>query len=204
MRTSSITVASICLLSLASGCLYEIRDEIIDSQLWITNHFRASNAWHRSESAYDSVDYVYDFRKGFMAGYAAAANGANHCPPAIPPSQYWKVWYQSEEGKSQTNAWFDGYSHGALAADSDGVAELNRIVTRGRIDDGGQQSGQQIELPADGHRPPTEMIPEEPAPDDSISPTPADSVQLLDRPNGIRSRRRFDLSEPVDEFNPSE
>lgn len=84
-----------------------------------------------------------------------------------PPS-YWKVQYQTEQGKAMTNAWFDGYSHGALAAEADGVADLNRIVTRG----GRHDDGHQMMLPAEQGGMPTEMTPADAAEDYSLPPPP--------------------------------
>ena len=163
MRISifSVTVASLCLLSLTSGCLYEIRDEIIDFEISMRNHHRACKAWRRCRPVYKSIDPYRDFKYGFIKGYMAFATGGNGCPPVLPPACYWKVWYQSEEGKAKTNAWFDGYSHGVLAADADDVAELNRIVTRG----GRYEDGHQMVQPAAENGMPTEMTPADAAKD---------------------------------------
>jgi hypothetical protein len=182
MRISilSVTAASLCLLSLTSGCLYEIRDEFIECEMCITNHCRASGAWHECKPVYKSMDHHSDFKKGFMEGYQAAASGGNGCPPALPPPCYWKVKYQSDKGKAQTNAWFDGYSHGALAAEADGVAEINRIVTRGRIADvGHHDDGHQIVLPTDGHGMPSDMTPSNVVPNDFLPPAPVESSPSL-------------------------
>lgn len=167
----SVTAASLCLMSLASGCLYEIRDEIVDCEIATSNHRRAYATWRRCMPVYESVDHFYDFKYGFIEGYKAAANGGNGCPPTLPPNCYWKVQYQTEDGRAMTNAWFDGYSHGALAAAADGVAEMNRIVTRG----GQHDSNHQIVLPDDEHGTPTEMTPADAAEDYSLPPTPVES-----------------------------
>src|SRR5712691_4115971 len=161
MRISifSVTVTSLCLLSLVSGCLYEIRDEIVDCEISMRNHLRACDAWCRSLPVDKSKETYGDFKSGFLQGYKAIATGGNGCPPVLPPACYWKGRYQSEEGQAKTNAWFDGYSQGALAAKADGVAELNRIVTRG----GRHDDGHQIGRPAIDHETPTEMTPAEAA-----------------------------------------
>lgn len=168
ISTFSVTAASLCLLSLASGCLYEIRDEFVDCEISVRNHRRAYMTWRRCMPVYESMDHFYDFKYGFIEGYKAAANGGNGCPPTLPPASYWKVPYQTEEGRAMTNTWFDGYSHGALAAEADGIADLNRIVTRGdRRDD-----GHQIVLPAEQGGMPTDMTPADAAEDYSLPPPP--------------------------------
>jgi hypothetical protein len=130
MRMTSSTIAALCLLTLASGCLYEIRDEVLECDVNLRNHRRAYASWAASYPVYKSVDNFHDFKHGFITGYKAMAAGGNGCPPALPPPCYWKGSHQNEWGKRKANAWFDGYSHGVLAAQCDGVVEMNRIVTR--------------------------------------------------------------------------
>lgn len=124
-------ISSLLLVFTSSGCLYELRDEFIDYQFSWKNSSAARSAWNQCSDVYQTTEYKRDFRRGFLAGYESVAFGSNGCPPSIPPSSYWKARFGSPEGKARTNAWFDGYSHGAVAAQGDDVAEANRMVTRG-------------------------------------------------------------------------
>lgn len=164
-------ILSLLLLVSASGCLFEIRDEIVDYEFMIKNCLEARSAWKQCAPEYQSLENRRDFKSGFMAGYKAVAAGAGVCPPSLPPHCYWKSCYATESGKMKANAWFDGYSHGALAAEADGVAEANRIITRG-----GRQSGDhktQMEMPSS--MPDPTMAPHEPPlpfSDTAIPPLP--------------------------------
>ncbi|MCH2204144.1 MAG: hypothetical protein MK102_19435, partial [Fuerstiella sp.] len=40
---------------------------------------------------------------------------------------YWKWNYRSAEGHRKVNAWFDAFSHGALAAQKDGAGSWSQI-----------------------------------------------------------------------------
>jgi len=155
----------VLLLTLVAGCLYEIRDEINDCELQCKNSCCAKMAWHRCSGVYQSIEYRRDFKAGFLSGYSSVAYGSNGCPPSLPPSCYWKTIHTNQTGKARANAWFDGYSHGALAAEADGIAESNRIVTRG---------GRRTDSTAPGsemyHM--DDMPPPGATPTESLSPTP--------------------------------
>lgn len=174
--TCTATVASICLLLLASGCLYEIRDEIIDGEIACVNRYRAYVSWYKWRADYKSVEHLCDFKCGFIKGYTANSSGGNGCPPTLPPPCYWKVHYQTQRGKAQANAWFDGYSSGAMAAQVDGVADLNRIVTRG-----GRHAAadRQPPMPEEIHGMPPEITPPEPVED--YPPPPPAPLDLVGR-----------------------
>jgi hypothetical protein len=45
----------------------------------------------------------------------------------LPPRCYWKPHFQTPEGRAKINAWFDGYSHGAVAAQQDGFGSLQQL-----------------------------------------------------------------------------
>ncbi|MDA1230716.1 MAG: hypothetical protein O2856_08080, partial [Planctomycetota bacterium] len=47
--------------------------------------------------------------------------------PTLPPRLYWKPCFQTPKGQHQIQSWFDGYSHGALAAQQDGYGNLNTL-----------------------------------------------------------------------------
>lgn len=128
----------ILLLGCSSGC-YEIRDSIDEYKIECRNKMRARSAWRRARSCYDDIDYRDDFEHGFRAGYLDVASGGDGIAPTLPPRKYWECHYQSQEGQLRTVAWFDGFGHGALAADQEGVAQWNRIITNHESRGGWQQ-----------------------------------------------------------------
>ncbi len=89
----------------------------------------AKNSWEHCDSVYNGVDNPDHFKRGYIAGYMDKAAGGTGCPPMIPPKKYWGIHYQNASGKCKTVAWFDGYSHGALGAEMDGVDVLHRVPT---------------------------------------------------------------------------
>lgn len=93
----------------------------------IRNKCVAHKAWHAWKWCYEDVDHRHHFAKGFRAGYLDVLEGGKGCQPTLPPKCYWKSCYQTAEGQAKVHAWFDGFSHGALAAQQDGVANWNRI-----------------------------------------------------------------------------
>ena len=62
----------------------------------------------------------FDFGRGFRAGYQSVCMGGDGCRPPMPPRNYWSCHYQCDEGRCQVMAWYDGYHHGALAAQCNG------------------------------------------------------------------------------------
>lgn len=87
----------------------------------------AQQAWNEWSWCYDELDHPHHFAKGFKAGYRDVIQGGNGCQPTLPPKCYWKSCYQSAEGRCKVNSWFDGFSHGALAAQQDGAGNWTQI-----------------------------------------------------------------------------
>jgi hypothetical protein len=52
----------------------------------------------------------------------------------MPPRCYWKHCYQNCEGRQKIDAWYQGYAHGAMAAEEDGVYASSVIPTYGLND----------------------------------------------------------------------
>lgn len=111
---------------LLMGCA-AIGDHIIDAEVDTRNHFLAQTSWHTWSWCYEDLDYPYHFARGFKAGYRDILDGGNGCQPTLPPRTYWKPKYQTADGRQRVNAWFDGFSHGALAAQQDGHGNLGEI-----------------------------------------------------------------------------
>jgi hypothetical protein len=114
------------LLSCAAGCS-ALQDCVVDKEIAIRNHCLAQSAWGEWSWCYDDLNEPFHFACGFKAGYRNILEGGNGCQPTLPPKCYWKPKYQSPDGRCKINAWFDGYSHGALAAQQDGYGSLQEI-----------------------------------------------------------------------------
>ena len=113
----------------AQGC-YSFQSCIDDSLISMRNSHEACRAWWACRGIYKECEpHLHHFGEGFRAGYQAVAEGGNGCPPALPPHHYWKGCYQSEKGREKVVAWYNGYSHGAFMAQSEGLPDRNRIVT---------------------------------------------------------------------------
>jgi hypothetical protein len=62
-----------------------------------------------------------DFAKGFKLGYADYLENGDCCTAhALPPLRYWKIHYETPEGRAATLAWLQGFREGAAAAKASG------------------------------------------------------------------------------------
>ncbi|MCA9051841.1 MAG: hypothetical protein KDA89_24050 [Planctomycetaceae bacterium] len=113
-------------IGLLSGCA-SLCDEVISMEMGCRNHILAQKAWGHWSWCYDDLDHPWHFAKGFKAGYRNVLDGGSGCQPTLPPQCYWKPKYQTSEGNCQIHSWFDGYSHGALAAKQDGYGHMGEI-----------------------------------------------------------------------------
>lgn len=109
-----------------SGCA-TMTDGIISCETGIRNRILAQKAWGHWSWCYTELDCPYHFACGFKAGYRNILDGGNGCQPTLPPQCYWKPAYQTPEGRCKVNSWFDGFSHGALAAKQDGYGGMGEI-----------------------------------------------------------------------------
>src|SRR5262249_9287416 len=138
---------------------------------------------------YSGMECGSDFGSGFRAGYAGMATYGNGTVPALPPRTYWSPWYQSQYGQQQTQAWFDGYSHGVLAAGKDGVNPYSRITTTAKP--GGRRpnsTGNHKVVNPPPPAPPAESTPkDEDVPSDvpSYDDQPATGIPALPPPEEI-------------------
>lgn len=126
MKIKSKLLLFCLLVTSISGCS-SMFDSVISCEMGIRNKVLAQKAWGHWSWCYDNLDYPYHFAKGFKAGYQDVLRGGSGCQPTLPPQCYWKPTYQTPEGRSKTNSWFDGFSHGALAAQQDGYGNMGEI-----------------------------------------------------------------------------
>lgn len=148
-----------------TGCISQLRDEFDDARVAMFNHNLAWAAYCEASPLYCTMSCPHSFKMGFKSGFIAMANGANGCPPVFPPSS--KIlslaWLDDGTPEDRRNAWYDGYSHGVLAAHQTGAVDINRIP--GRL-----PTRQNYDLTNPGGAP-SEYLPLAPSP----SPVPLDS-----------------------------
>lgn len=109
-----------------SGCT-GIQDCVDEKCNSIHTELTGMEAWARWSWCYDDLTHPKDFAGGFRAGYQDILNGGAGCQPTLPPKNYWKSCYRTPEGHCRINAWFEGFSHGALAAQQDGADSYGHI-----------------------------------------------------------------------------
>ena len=126
-------------LVLLTGC-YQCMDSYDELCSGVRNDFAAKRAWYEWDECFEEehdncCNYLgcgfccCDFQRGFIDGYKDVCEGRCGEPPLLPPRRYWCPKYQTVAGKQGTLAWFRGYSHGAIAADQDGVSGWGDITT---------------------------------------------------------------------------
>lgn len=124
---------SILLVSQLTGC-FTIRSYFDELHYSRKIENRAEKIWGESKGAYRHVEHhLEDFGRGFVAGYESTAKGGDGCPPVLPPTRYWRTKYSNDVGKKHIVAWFDGYQHGAAAAQGDNAAYGRRLLTSQEI-----------------------------------------------------------------------
>jgi hypothetical protein len=112
-------------------------DDCYETEQCLVNECRSHVAWHRRNDCYDDVDHRCDFASGFRDGYRATAERGDHCLPMMPPRKFWKHCYQDCEGRQEIDAWYEGYAHGMLAANQDGVYDSQQLPFYGLQQYGG-------------------------------------------------------------------
>lgn len=126
MKRMTHGILLLTLTTALTGCA-SVFDGVVSCETGIRNHVLAQKAWGHWSWCYDKLDHPLHFAKGFKAGYRDILEGGSGCQPTLPPQIYWKPCYQTPEGRCKINAWFDGFSHGALAAQQDGYSNMGEI-----------------------------------------------------------------------------
>ncbi len=128
------TVAS--LISPSTGCMFisnaqralSRHDGIDEFMVDYRNRAWAARAWLCRKGQFASHCYPADLEAGFRQGYEDVAAGGTGCLPAVCPQSYWGWQYQSADGQSRMNAWFEGYPLGVQAAEQDGVGHWGNVA----------------------------------------------------------------------------
>jgi len=119
-------ILSLALTAAITGCS-GINDAVDKQVNGLHSSLTAYEAWAEWSWCYDDLDHPADFASGFKAGYQDVLNGGAGCQPTLPPRHYWKPCYRNAEGHCMINAWFEGFSHGAVAAQQDGANAYGSI-----------------------------------------------------------------------------
>lgn len=93
------------------------------------NRAWAARAWLCRKGQFATHCHPADLEAGFRQGYEDVAAGGSGCLPAVCPRAYWGWQYQSADGQSRMNAWFEGYPLGVQAAEQDGVGNWGNVGT---------------------------------------------------------------------------
>ncbi len=109
-----------------SGCT-SLCDGVVNMEMDCRNKILAQKAWGHWSWCYGDLAHPWHFARGFKAGYKNVLEGGSGCQPTLPPQCYWKPGFQTPEGHGKIHAWFDGFSHGALAAKQDGYGSLGEL-----------------------------------------------------------------------------
>jgi hypothetical protein len=116
---------SISAVLLTSGCA-----TIEDFNYRNVNRARASHAWKSARACLPKQCVNCDYEDGFKEGYFAVATGSGSCPPVVPPPKYFHARYQSCEGQTHVNQWYQGYQAGTIAADRHGRSLWAEVPTQ--------------------------------------------------------------------------
>jgi len=126
MKRITYSLLLLTITAAFTGCS-SMSDCFTDWEIKCHNKIVAQKAWNEWSWCYDELDHPYDFAKGFKAGYLDILNGGKGCQPTLPDKCYWRPSYQGPDGLCIVNAWFNGFSHGALAARQDGYGNISTI-----------------------------------------------------------------------------
>ncbi len=150
-------------------CLFasEVRGKVYYRRL-------ACSAWKKYRAGHPERAGCADFAKGFKLGYAdylenggcgggcdGGCDGSSH---ALPPLRYWKIRYETPEGRAATVSWLDGFREGAAAAKASGYRGMVIVPvgTSGLLPDGA--SPPSPNAPSLGNAPPAPGAPTEELP----------------------------------------
>ena len=115
----SLVVVLACAASgCSTSCCYDFLD---DTMTGCHDHLEAKLAWHRCQGCFCEVEYIADFRLGFIDGYIHVMSGGGNCRPTLPPRKYWSLCTRGEDNNCRIVAWYNGWDSGVAQALRDGM-----------------------------------------------------------------------------------
>jgi hypothetical protein len=98
-----------------AGCISEMNS----CATWVEQTWTSNKAWRARKWMYEDIPCESSFKAGFKAGYRFANCGGDSCTPP-GPSHFWGADGMTEKDVQEAQAWCDGFTHGAMAAQQDG------------------------------------------------------------------------------------
>jgi hypothetical protein len=98
-----------------AGCVSEMNS----CATWVEQTWTSNKAWRTRKWMYEDIPCESSFKAGFKAGYRFANCGGDSCTPP-GPSHFWGADGMTEKDVQEAQAWCDGFTHGAMAAQQDG------------------------------------------------------------------------------------
>jgi hypothetical protein len=94
----------------------------------VRNCLLARKVWADTLRATDGQCFSADFGRGFRDGFTdyLYAGGTGE-PPPLPPRRYWKVGYQTSEGRQAIQDYFDGFRYGSAACRDGGYRQYTTV-----------------------------------------------------------------------------
>lgn len=137
MRGLLVAATMVSVIAPSTGCMMlsgiqrglSRHDSLDEFMVNYRNRAWAARAWLCSKNRFAGRSYLADLEAGFRQGYEDVAAGGSGCLPAVCPRAYWGWQYQSADGQSRMNAWFEGYPLGVQAAEQDGVGHWGNVGT---------------------------------------------------------------------------
>jgi hypothetical protein len=124
------TIFILALAGLCPGCLIHQATEVVVSRTFgcleetkERKQYRklAEEVWNEVGVNPDAGPFSSDHAEGFKDGFADYLfDGGCGEPPLLPPHRYRKLRYRTPEGYRAAEEWFEGFRHGAAAAQEGG------------------------------------------------------------------------------------
>lgn len=144
-----IVFSGILLIACFTGCR-SLADELRGSVATGQARRSADWSWQQSIALYDGVTHIGPFSDGYKAGFTAAAAGSLGGHPTPPASLRAAT---DHVGVEQQQAWYDGYSHGVLAAQHEQSRQHSTLDTT-IVHEGEIREGETIVIHEGGNVPP--------------------------------------------------
>ncbi|HEV3304703.1 MAG TPA: hypothetical protein VG055_33940 [Planctomycetaceae bacterium] len=122
MKTSTGLALALAVACAGAGCISEANY----CATWIHQSLTTNKAWRNRKWMYEGIACESSFKAGFKAGYRFASCGGDSCQPP-GTSHFWSAGGITEEDQRESQAWCDGFTHGALAAQQDGNATVSAL-----------------------------------------------------------------------------
>lgn len=124
--------SGLLLLTTASGCMQELREECAECETRWNISWAADSAYQdMAQTCCVGINCPHSFKDGFRAGFADVADGGLGCLPAVPKFGCCNhMWLDHCSDADKMSAWYDGFELGVIAAKNAGMSDAYRMATR--------------------------------------------------------------------------